>query len=298
MRHPELAGNWRFQMHLFRACYDVYVRHRLIYETALEGEAMAVLGRAKSMGAAEAMAAALAVLRRAEEEPCRPALRRRIEQLADELFASIGYQTSVKKHHASGTERGAVMDFVDFPLNNRWWLEDEFAKVGKMGGEAEKVARLEVIAAWENPGPGCYYDDIGHVGKCPRVIQGEGMNTDPETFRHENASHSWWDNGMSRRRLSWQHHMRWPVGMQYEALDPAGRYVVRVTGNSECPLRADGEKLTPTTYSKEIGEFKEFPVPAELTADGELRLTWDTIDESHLNWRQHSHAAEVWLLKR
>jgi hypothetical protein len=244
------------------------------------------------------MDGALAVLRRAETEVCRPTWRRRIEVLADTLFKSIGYQTSVKKYHASGHERGAVMDFVDYPLNNRWWLEDEFAKIRKMESEGEKLGRLRVIATWENPGPGSYYDDIGHVGKCPRVIRGEGMNTDPEVFRHENASHSWWDNGMSRRRLSWQHYMRWPVGMLYEALDPQASYVVRVTGNGQCPLRADGVKLTATRFSEEIGEFKEFPVPAELISDGQLRLTWDKIDESHLNWRQHSHAAEVWLLKQ
>ncbi len=27
-------------------------------------------------------------------------------------------------------------------------------------------------------------------------------------------------------------------------------------------------------------------------------LTWDEVDEEHLNWRQHSHVAEVWLLKQ
>lgn len=39
-------------------------------------------------------------------------------------------------------------------------------------------------------------------------------------------------------------------------------------------------------------------MPADLTADGTLRLTWDLIDESHLNWKLHSHVAEVWLLKQ
>jgi hypothetical protein len=75
------------------------------------------------------------------------------------------------------------------------------------------------------------------------------------------------------------------------------RYTVRVTGQGDCRPRADGVALASTRYSKEIGEFKEFPVPAELTADGKLLLTFDTIDESHLNWRQQSHVAEVWLLR-
>jgi hypothetical protein len=41
-------------------------------------------------------------------------------------------QTSVKKYNASGEERGAILDFLDYPLNNRWWLSDEFAKIRKM----------------------------------------------------------------------------------------------------------------------------------------------------------------------
>ncbi len=297
-RSPELLKNWRFQVHLMRAYYDAYTRQRLIHETRLERDAMKVLGRAKRMGADRAMQRASQVLRRAETQRVRSGWRKRIEALADAAFKSIGYQTSVERYHGSSAERGCVMDFVDYPLNNRWWLEDEFAEIRKMSDEKEKLARLEVIRKWENPGPGSYYDDIGHVGRSPHVIRGEGTNTDPELWRHENASHSWWDEGKSRQRLSWQHHMRWPVGLAYDGLDPAARYSVRVTGQGESPLRGDGVRIEPTRSPKEIGAFKEFTVPAELTADGALHLTWDKIDESHLNWRQHSHAAEVWLLKQ
>ena len=38
---PADLKNWRFQQALFRGYYDAYVRHRLIYETDLEGQAMA-----------------------------------------------------------------------------------------------------------------------------------------------------------------------------------------------------------------------------------------------------------------
>lgn len=297
-KHPPLLQNWRFQMYLMRAYYDAYTRHRLIYETTLQQEAMHLLAQAGERGADRAMQEALVMLRRAETERCRPAWRKQIHELADTLFQSIGYQTSVKQHHASGAERGAVLDFLDHPLNDRWWLEDEFARIGKTKNQSEKLARLGLIAAWENPAPGSYYDDVGHVGKSPRVIRGERTNTDPETFRHENPSHSWWDNGRSRRRLAWQHHMRWPAGMLYEGLDPEATYTLRLTGQGQSPLRADGLKLTPTRDASQIGQFREFPVPPEATADGQLRLTWDAIDESHLNWRQYSHAAEVWLLKR
>ena len=297
-RHPELLENWRFQQHLMRAYYDAYTRHRLIYESQLEREAMQILERASELGADASTLLAEKVLRRAVEKPCRPRLRARLDALADALFDSIGYQTSVDRYGGSGAERGCVMDFVDRPLNDRWWLEDEFAKIRKLNSEQQKLARLEIIRTWEDPGPGSFYDDVGHVGKSPRVIRGEDTNTDPEGRRHSNPGHSWVHEGKSRRRLAWLHHMRWPEGIVYDGLDPDARYTVRLTGQGESPLRGDALRLAVTKRAKQIGQFQEFAVPAELTADGELRLTWDSLDESHLHWTMHSHVAEVWLLKQ
>jgi mannose-6-phosphate isomerase-like protein (cupin superfamily) len=296
--HPELLENWRFQQHLMRAYYDAYTRHRLIYESQLEREAIQVLGQAAELGADASTRRAEKVLNRASENPCRPQLRARVDELADALFRSIGYQTSIERFGGSGAERGCVIDFVDRPLNDRWWLEDEFAKIRKFSIAQAKLSRLEIVRTWEDPGPGSFYDDVGHVGKSPRVIRGEESNTDPEGRRHEIPGHSWVDEGMSRRRLAWLHHMRWPVGIDYDGLDPDARYMVRLTGQGESPLRGDGVRLAVTVRAQQIGQFQEFSVPAELTADGTLRLTWDLVNESHLNWKMHSHVAEVWLLKQ
>ncbi len=49
---------------------------------------------------------------------------------------------------------------------------------------------------------------------------------------------------------------------------------------------------------RQIGEINEFPVPAEYVRDRKIVLTWDQpTDEGHLNWRQKSRVAEVWLIK-
>ncbi len=291
---PHLETNWRWQMCLLRSVYDAYVRHRLLYETRLEAEANAVLGNAT--GADKAIDAALAILNRATSEPVSPDLRARIVDLCEKLFQSIGLQTSVEKYHASGAERGAVLDFVDYPLNNRWWLEDEFKKVRGLASEAEKSRRLAELASWENPGPGSFYDDIGNQSKSPRV-DGDAEQ-EPDSFRGPEPTFWWWDNGKSRARLSWQSTM-WPRRMVYEGLDPNGTYVVRTGGLGKSLLRIDGQGVSPVVDGKLMGEFKEFPVPAEHIKDRRLVLTWDIpTDEDHLNWRQRSRLAEVWLLKR
>ncbi len=293
---PGLESNWRWQMCLLRAVYDAYVRRRMLYEVGLEDEVNRVLATAREGGSAAAMSQSLAILNRATAQPVSPELRARIVDLCAKLFQSIGLQTSVEKYHASGAERGAVLDFVDAPLNNRWWLEDEFKKVAAMASEKERADRLHDLAAWEHPGAGSYYDDIGNELKSPHV-DGDAEQ-EPESFRGPEPTFWWWDSGRSRARLSWQTTM-WPARMVYEGLDPRGTYVLRTGGYGQSLVRMDGQRVAPTVDRKKMGEFKEFAVSQEFVKDGRLVLTWDLpTDESHLNWRQHSRLAEVWLLKR
>jgi hypothetical protein len=291
-----LRDNWRWQMCLLRANYDAHVRHRLIYESGLEDQANEALAEAPTRGADAVVETALGILKRAETERRRPELRERIEELCEDLFRSIGLQTSVERYQASGAERGAVLDFVDYPLNNRWWLEDQFAEIRKLPSEEEKLTRLELIRTWENPGPGSFYDDIGNVAKSPHVLRGESPDTDPKMIRNQNPDY--WEGGRKRSRQSWFSKMDWPIGLRYDGLDPTARYAVRTSGFGECLLRIDGERVPPTIDGKEIGEFKEFPVPQHLLADGTLVLTFDVPHEPHLNWRQQSRLTELWLLRR
>jgi hypothetical protein len=293
---PELRGNWRWQMCLLRANYDAYVRRRLIRETALEAEANRIVA---GEGAPEAvMTAAMKVLNRAIDQPESPELRARIVDLCDGLYGSIGLQTSVPKYHAIGEERGAVLDFVDYPLNNRWWLEDEFQKIRVMAGEEEKRRRLQELAAWENPGPGSFYDSVGNIAKSPRVVRADIKPSSPGSISEPGITFWWWDEGKSRARLSWQA-TSWPIAVVYEGLAAHGRYVVQSTGYGQALLRINGERVAPLLDGQEMGEKKEFPVDPKFLKDGRLMLTWDRpTDEGHLNWRKKSRLAEVWLLKK
>lgn len=296
---PELAGNWRWQMCLVRAYYDALVRARLLNETALESEANAALLRADTLGAGPAMEEALAILGRADTEPPLESLRERVIELYNDLFHSIGLQSSVEKYGASGAERGASLDFIDIPLNNRWWLEDEFKKVAEMAVEADKVARLREIALWEHPGPGSFYDDIGNTAKSPRIQRSEVFFSNPAEEAQPEPLFWWWDDGKSRQRLSWQLTMDWPEAAVYEGLDPDAAYRVRTCGYGQEILSADGVRLRPEIDGRGLGEIKEYAVPAELLKDRKLTVTWDhPEDEKETPWRQRSRVAEVWLIRR
>ncbi len=295
---PELRSNWRWQLCLLRSVYDAHVRRRLLYETELEKEANASLSRAREIGSESAMNDARRILDRAASEPPAPELRRRIVELCEGLFRSIGLQTSVKKYQASGAERGAILDYVDYPLNNRWWLEDEFAKVRAMDSEEQKQRRLEEIRTWESPGAGSFYDDVGNVAKSPHVVRGEGWNTDPLLIRDPTPGFWWWDEGFSRKRLSWQVSMDWPIAVRYEQIDPNADYMVRITGYGDALTRINQQRVEAITYGRGIGEIKEFPVPRKAVQSGQITVTWDRPDEAHLNWRQQSRITEIWLLKK
>jgi hypothetical protein len=275
---PELGRNWRWQMNQLRAVYDAYVRRRLLHERQLEAEAnAALLGPDPKQAIAHAH-------RTLDRWPVALDLRARIEQLCEALFLSIGLQTSVEKYDASGAERGAVLDFINVPLNNRWWIEDELKKVEALADPQAQRARLKEIALWEQPGPGSFYDDIGHEEKSPRVDMGD-----------EDEPLFWWlDQGRSRLRLSTQTTM-WPRRVLYEGLDTAARYEVRTGGQGQSLLRINGARVE----GRKQGDFHLFTVPAEALRTGRIELRWDVPqDESHLNWRQRSRLAEVWLLKR
>lgn len=284
--NPQLAGNWRWQQLVMRAYYDAYIQQRQAYEKELENQAYEILSTAKTIGAEKAMTDALVILKKAETEPVAQDLKQKIIQYCDDLFQSIGLQTSVPKYNARGYERGAILDFIDYPLNNRWWLEDEFKKVGEMKSEEEKVARLDFIRNYENPGDGSFYDNISSA---------DAKHVTSET---EDAIDYLWENdGFSRKRLSTQLFQFSPV-LEYNELDTNSDYLIRVAGFGEALLRANGERLKPTKYEKGFEQFKEFSLSKELIKDGKLKITFDKPNEEHLNWRQQSRVTDVWVIKQ
>ena len=286
-KHPELKGNWRWQQLVMRSYYDTYVKRRKAYEQNLEKEANQILGQSAKTGSDKAMKDALILVNKADNEPVYPELRNKIVGYCEALFQSIGMQTSVKKYNASGEERGAILDFLDYPLNNRWWLTDEFAKIGKMSTEKEKLDRLEIIRTWENPGSGSYYDNISNISKGPHV----------KTTTEDATDFVWWDDGMSRKRLSTQLYQNFPR-LVYTDLDPNGHYTIRIAGYGDALLRADGERIAPTVYNKGLEEFKEFQLSPKYVSDGKLEISFDVPEESKLNWRSQSKVSDIWLLKR
>jgi hypothetical protein len=291
--HPELKDNWRWQMFVVRAYYDAYTRDRYFWEQELEQKALSHLAKSSETPTpSEAIRSTLETFDAyTKANPNNRGFEERIVQLYDDLFKSIALQSDMKKYGGSSPERGCSLEFLNYPLNNRWWLEDEFKKVAALPDEAAQWARLGELRMWENPGPGSFYDDLGNLSKDPHIVREFGTMPMSGGF-------AWWDEGYSRARLSWQV-TSWPRdGLKYERLDPAASYVLRFSGFGDMKVTADDKELTATRYGKENGDIKEYPVPKELTADGTLLVMPSREQLPGVNWRQQPRLAEAWLIKQ
>jgi hypothetical protein len=293
---PRHLANWRFQMALYRAYYDAYVRGRLIGETAAEARAVQALNSASNIGSEAAMSDAEAILDAAAQGSGDRTLRTRVFQLAEALFQSVRMQTSVPLYRAIAG-RGNTLDTVDFPLNNRLWLKDEFARIRKVDGENDRLEALQRVVRWEDPGPGGFYDDLGKPGQQPHLVSGAGFSEDPQFFKtpqvfidaRGRGRTSWWDQIIGL----YEH----PIQLKYDRLDPEAQYRVRVVyGAGPVRLEANG-KHEIHGYVNQPLQVSEFDIPQEETASGSLTLQWNRPPGGGGAGRG-CQIAEVWLLKR
>jgi hypothetical protein len=298
----ETLRNWRFQQALYRAYYDAYIRARLIRETELEDRAMDALREAGTVGSQAAMAKATAILN-STDAPVAPQWRQRVFELADDLFASIKMQTSVPKYKAIGVDRGATLDTLDVPLNNRLWLQERFAVIQDESAEAERLRAIGEIVDWTNPGPGGFYDDLGKLYAQPHLVVGPGFERDPAFLESSHTGFA----GFGPMRNSWKDHaesmLEAPLRMRYAGLDPAASYKMRVVYGGDAPRKKircvanDTIEVHPLIAKKVPYGPVEFDIPLEATRLGELNLSWYREPNLGDNGRG-CQVSEIWLIKK
>jgi hypothetical protein len=298
---PQDRLNWRFQQALYRAYYDAYERSRLIYETGLEDQAMSKLRMAKQVSALIAMRQAEAILGRADTERVSTDWRARVFELAEALFQSIRMQLSVERYQAIDVGRGANLDTIDVPLNNRLWLVEQFKRIRKSEDEGERLRGIEAIVHWDDPGPGGFYDDLGNPARQPHLVRGNHA-TDPAFLRSSLVGFTYFPGW----RMSWCNHAESlndaPLKMRYTNLDRTAAYKIRVVyaGDSlRTRLRLvanDDVEVHPYVTKQRPVRPVEFDIPRNATATGTLELSWYRDLGLGGNGRG-CQVAEVWLIK-
>ncbi len=312
---PQMKLNWRFQQALYRAYYDEYVRQRLLYETALEQQAVGELRSAPRTGSQLAMDQAKQTLDKSVTQPVAADIRARLMELSEALYGSIHAQLSVEKYQAIAVGRGASSDTADVPLNNRWWLEQRFREIGAMTDERERIAAIDEAVNRTDPGPGGFYDDLGDLARQPHLVRGPGYPSDPAFLQSSYVGIG--QAGVGRINLVSGYQNNYPrpwvsvgaalndtpVKLQYDGLDPRAEYKVRVVyggGGSGPKLRlVANEKIEIHPWLKRPVPIHplEFDIPRAATAGGTLELTFSREPGLSGNGRG-LEIAEVWLIRK
>jgi len=299
---PQVLLNWRFQQALYRAYYDAYQRSRLIYETELEERAMNKLREGRTIGSLEAMRDAEAMLELAESRKVSTDWRARVFELGEALFQSIRMQLSVERYQAIDIGRGANLDTIDVPLNNRGWLRQRFTEIKPLKEESDRLKEITAILNWCDPGPGGFYDDLGNPSRQPHLVLGLPFEKDPARLysamtgfaQARNWRRSWCTSAESLYES--------PLQMRYVDLDRSAQYKLRVVyaGDSRArvPLTAnDGLEIHPLIAKEYPPRPVEFAIPQEATQGGELTLTWNQ-EPGKGGGGRGCQVAEVWLIKK
>ena len=324
---PAELLSWRFQMGLYRAYYDAYIRSRVINETSAENRALSRLAEIRRMGAQpnqldvedeERQVTSgidpLDLLNQAEAEldaplqnPVSQDWRTRILELGEALYQSIHMQLAVERYQAEAVERAANLDTLDAPLSDAPWLKKQFAEIRRLPSRVDQIRAMEAILDRTNPGPGGFYDDLGNLACQPHLVRGLGPIKDPEFRASSLVGFGYPDWCAVPAPLAWK---RWaealfdaPLELRYPNLDPNAQYKVRVVYSGETPelkirlVAGENTEVHPFIAKPLPIRPLEFDIPLDATRRGDLTLKWFREPGLGGNGRG-CQVAEVWLLKK
>jgi hypothetical protein len=220
-------------------------------------------------------------------------------------------QLCVDTYFAINVVRGAILDFIDYPLNNRLWLENQFTRIAHLEDETARLNEIYKILNGSNPGPNGYYIDLGDLENQPYLVSEGRYEDDPNSYFSPfvgyaggysvrfDRSMDWW--------VSWKRYMQtlygYPLKVHFTDLDKSAQYQVQVTY-----IARRGIRLVAETAGGEIQihDYREpsleiipvmFDIPIEGTNDGEITLKWTIAPDIGGAGRGLS-VAEVWLIKK
>ena len=287
---PHLMENdHKWRLHMQKAALDKYLQLKLRAEHDKETTALrAIQSGLESDDLDGATSEALLILERPTESPEMKSLReeaRRFGEESDSLYGvrNVGYFALEKNLIGLG------------------WLTKQVQAAVSSTSSEEQRAILNLIAHYEEPGEGGFYDDAGSKGRQPHLIKGESY--DASAMLDPN-------NRPSQNTVAYNLRDKVGIVFLYSGLDPDCSYKVRVTMvapripselldlalkfRRNQHVAADGEYLAedvevPQYTAKQF----EYNIPKRLTQDGTLQLTFEKGDGAI-----GTVVSEVWLIKK
>jgi hypothetical protein len=266
---PKSPGRYLWLDFMQKGCLDKYVQLRLRAQTALKAEVERRFNVALKTGDLLAAAAgASARLKQAIESPEMLRLRRDAGRYGAESERLFGV-------------RSEGYFALDQDLVGLGWMGRQIDRLrAAPAAERRDIARL--IARYEDPGEGGFYDDAGDEKRSPHMVLGQSYSAN--NYLTGNFSNA---NLTSQRTMAYTADEPRGVTFRYTGLDPKASYRVRFAfvrprflaryamlhPEKTQSIFADGKLIAADVEVPEWdAQLFEYRIPRELTADGELTV--------------------------
>ncbi|MCX5771495.1 MAG: hypothetical protein NTZ09_14670 [Candidatus Hydrogenedentes bacterium] len=281
-----MAANYRWRLHMQKADLDKYFQLKLKNERDRERRIIQLASNPADPDTAINLA--LAVAAEPAETGNMPDLRADAGRLGDETNAMFGV-------------RNVGYFSVDKALTSLPWIEQTLQKAAAAESPDQKRMLLALIADYENPGEGGFYDDAGNKDRQPHLVKGESFDAAAMMDPNNRPSQSTLAYSLTDPR---------GVVFSYTGLDPAASYKLRATLVApripkeviDAPVKlklveniiADGQYIARDVEVPEFtADFFEYDIPQDLTKDGTLDLTFERGAGSLA-----VGVSELWLIKK
>ena len=161
------------------------------------------------------------------------------------------------------------------------WYKRQLERAQAAEDDDEKRELLRMIAAYEDPGPGGFYDNLGTFNPAPNVVHGYPYDHgQPYVYGMLDEG-----NRPSQKAMHFTQDEAQGVTLHYRGLDPDAAYRIRLTllrpwFQERYAMRMHQKRQTiyadEHVLAKELelpykmSDFFTFDIPREATADGEL----------------------------
>ncbi len=198
------------------------------------------------------------------------------------------------------------------------WLRRQLERA-KVAGKKDMVEMLSMIADYENPGEGGFYDNLGTSNIAPHVDFGYPYDHG-QPYVSQMLSEG---NRPSQRSMHFTQNEDQGVTLHYSNLDTKALYKIRFTfvrpwyqeryatrmNQKSQNIYADDQLIAKEVpLPLQMSDFFTYDIPAKTTADGELTIRLErAADVAHGDrvsveqWRNSGGwgtlASEVWLIK-
>ena len=302
-----MKNNWLWREYMQKGALDVYTQKNARQQVALQSRIEIRVADALASGDTDTAIA---------------------ESLS--WFTSLGETTEMRTLHEEATKwatesndlYGVRIDglyTLDHDFIGLGWLKRQLERAQAATGE-EKRELLRMIVAYEDPGPGGHYDNLGTANPAPNATFGYPYDHG-QPYVHGMLDEA---NRPSQRSMHFTQNEDQGVTLEYRDLDPGATYKIRFTlvrpwyqeryamrmNQKSQSIYADDIKIADNIEIPEkMSDFFTFDLPAEAMKDGTVTIRFERAPDvargdrvAVEQWRNSGGwgtiCSEAWLMKK